>query len=311
MAAKIAIQGELGSNSHMAAAEMLPAAVIEPCRTSAEVVERVVSGTVDGAVLPFENSLHGSVAEHNDLLLHNPLRLLRESLLRIRHNVIAAPGVGLAEIRSVLSHPVALSQCRGWLAAHPGVQAMPFYDTAGAVKHVLATGSRTDAAIAPELAVQIHGGEILVRGMEDSSENLTRFHLVVREDTPLGAADAKQQGSNKMSLAFAIDHRPGTLVRALASLAEAGVNLSKIESRPVPGSPWQYIFHVDLRFDDEEQANRALELLRPMTRMVKELGRYGAAEWAGEHESGEGISEMRRHCRKTSERFNSATDSSA
>lgn len=263
----------------MAALEMLPDAAIEPCRTSAEAVDQVVSGAVDGAVLPFENSLHGPVAEHDDLLLRNPLRLTRESFLRIRHNVIAAPGVTLAEVRSVLSHPVALSQCRGWLAAHSGVHAMPFYDTAGAVKHVLSTGSRTEAAIAPELAVRIYGGEILVRGMEDSSENLTRFHLVVREDAPFGTSEAKRQTSNKMSLAFAIDHRPGTLVRALGSLAEAGVNLSKIESRPVPGSPWQYIFHVDLRFENEEQADRALELLRPETRMLKELGRYRAAEW--------------------------------
>ncbi len=271
----------------MAAAEMLPGAAIEPCRTSAEVVERVVSGAVDGAVLPFENSLHGSVAEHNDLLLRNPLRLLRESLLRVRHNVIAAPGVGLAEIRSLLSHPVALSQCRGWLAKHPGVQAMPFYDTAGAVKHVLVTGSRTEAAVAPELAARIYGGEILVRGIEDSSENLTRFHLVAREEGSMWDGEAERQTPDKLSLAFAIDHRPGTLVRALGSLAEAGVNLSKIESRPVPGSPWQYIFHVDLRFTSEAQADRALELLRPQTRMMKELGRYRAA--AGE--AGGGVSE--------------------
>lgn len=275
--AKIAIQGELGSNSHMAASEMLPNAIIEPCRTSAEVVDRVVSGAVDGAVLPFENSLHGSVAEHNDLLLRNPLRLTRESLLRIRHNVIAVPGVALEEIRSVLSHPVALSQCRGWLAGHPGVQAMPFYDTAGAVKHVMATGSRTEAAIAPEVAARIYGGTVLLRGIEDSTENLTRFHLMVREDDSGPLSRMPAEASNKLSLAFAIDHRPGTLVRALGSLAEAGVNLSKIESRPVPGSPWQYIFHVDLRFENEEQADMALALLQPQTRMVKELGRYRAA----------------------------------
>ena len=280
MPARIAIQGELGSNSHMAAVGMLPDAVIEPCRTSAEVVDRVVSGVADAAVLPFENSLHGSVAEHNDLLLRNPLRLAREGLLRIRHNVIAAPGVRIADIRSVLSHPVALSQCRGWLAAHAGLEAVPFYDTAGAVKHVLASGSRTEAAVAPELAARIYGGNVLVHGIEDSSENLTRFHLVVRDDTTFGAESERE--ADKMSLAFAIDHRPGTLVRALGSLAQAGVNLSKIESRPVPGSPWQYIFHVDLRFDHEEQANRALDLLRPEVGMLKDLGRYPAAEWAGE-----------------------------
>ncbi len=261
----------------MAAAEMLPEAAIEPCRTSAEVVDRVLSGTVDGAVLPFENSLHGAVAEHNDLLLGNPLRLVRESLLRIRHNVIAVPGVTLAEVRSVLSHPVALSQCRGWLGAHPEIRAVPFYDTAGAVKHVMETGSRWEAAVAPEMAAQKYGGEILARDIEDSVENVTRFHLVVREGAALDVPELGQP-ANKMSVAFAIDHRPGTLVRALGSLAEAGVNLSRIESRPVPGSPWQYVFHVDLRFETEQQAAQALELLRPATRMIKQLGRYRAAE---------------------------------
>ena len=306
---KIAIQGELGSNSHMVAAEMLPDAVIIPCRSSAEVVDRVVSSAVDAAVLPFENSLHGSVADHNDLLLRNPLRLTRESLLRIRHNIIAVPGVRLAEVRRVLSHPVALSQCRAWLAAHPEVEAVPFYDTAGAVKHVLASGSRTEAGVAPELAARIYGGEMLLPGIEDLAENLTRFHLVVRDDDRSGLAEPETP-VNKMSLAFAIDHRPGTLVRSLASLAEAGVNLSKIESRPVPGSPWQYIFHVDLRFESEQQADHALDLLAPETRMMKELGRYRAAEWdTGQASSTEQIPEMERHERKSTRSVKSATES--
>ncbi len=285
---KIAIQGDLGSNSHMAALEMLPEAEIRPCISSIEVVDRLLSGEVDGAVLPIENSLHGSVSEHNDLLLRHPLRLTRESLLRIRHNVIVIPGAGFGEVRRVLSHPVALSQCRGWLAAHPEMQPMPFYDTAGSVKHILETGSRTEAAIAPELAAQIYGAEILVRGIEDHTENLTRFHLIVR-DGPGGddfGLNLPLEPVNKMSLAFAIEHRPGTLVRALDVLAEAGVNLSKIESRPVPGSPWQYVFHLDLRFDGPEQADRALALLRPRTSMLKELGRYQAAETAAPMSAG-------------------------
>ena len=279
---KIAIQGALGSNSHMAARRMLPLAEIRPCISSGEVIDRLLSGEADGAVLPIENSLHGSVAEHNDLLLRHPLRLTRESLLRIRHNVIVVPGVRFGELTRVLSHPVALSQCRVWLAAHPDLQPMPSYDTAGSVQHLMQTGSRTEAAIAPELAATIYGAEILVHGVEDHRQNLTRFHLIVRDapnadpfalSTPPGTA-------NKMSLAFAIEHQPGTLVRALDALAEAGVNLSKIESRPVPGSPWQYVFHLDLRFDGEEQADRAIALLRPRTSMLKELGRYQAAETA-------------------------------
>jgi prephenate dehydratase len=274
---KIAIQGELGSNSHMATLAM-PGNVngleIIACNVSAEVLAKVVSGEVDGAVLPIENSLHGSVAEHYDLLLDLSVRIERESLLRIRHNVIAMPGVKLAEVKRVISHPVALSQCRRFLMGHPEFQVIPFYDTAGSVKHLMADGLRDVAAIAPELAAAEYGAEVLMAGVEDHAENYTRFHLIVREGTRVfgvnGAVD-------KMSVAFAIEHRPGTLVAALELLARAGVNLTKIESRPVPGSPWEYVFHVDVRFDDLDKADAAVAALREHCRMVKVLGRYRAA----------------------------------
>jgi prephenate dehydratase len=274
MGLRVAIQGELGSNSHMAAVEMLGDqghVELIACTVSAQVLAKVVGGEVDGAVLPIENSLHGSVAEHYDLLLELPVRIERESLLRIRHNVIAMPGVKLAEVRKVMSHPVALSQCRRFLAAHPEIEVVPFYDTAGSVKHLMKAGLREVAGIAPELAAREYGGEVLVPGVEDHAENYTRFHLLRREDA------ARADGANKMSLAFAIEHRPGTLVAALERLARAGVNLTKIESRPVPGSPWEYVFYVDVRFDSAEEAEAALAALREHCRMVKVLGRYRAA----------------------------------
>jgi prephenate dehydratase len=274
---KLAIQGELGSNSHMATVEMMgnrKGLEIIACTVSAQVLAKVVSGEVDGAVLPIENSLHGSVAEHYDLLLELPVRIDGESLLRIRHNVIAMPGVKLEEVRRVMSHPVALSQCRRYLAAHPELEVVPFYDTAGSVKHVMEAGLGDTAGIAAELAARVYGAEVLVSGVEDHAENYTRFHLLRREDATGGvsAADA-----DKMSLAFAIEHRPGTLVAALERLADAGVNLTKIESRPVPGSPWEYVFYVDVRFDAAEKAEAALAALRKHCRMVKVLGRYRAA----------------------------------
>jgi prephenate dehydratase len=276
---KIAIQGELGSNSHMATVEMLgnhDGLEIIACAVSAQVLTKVVAREVDGAVLPIENSLHGSVAEHYDLLLELPVRIERESLLRIRHNVIAMPGVKLEEVRKVMSHPVALSQCRRFLAGHPEFEVVPFYDTAGSVKHLMEVGLRDVAGIAPELAARVYGAEVLVAGVEDHAENYTRFHLLRRD----GAAEAEYdsvEGANKMSLAFAIEHRPGTLVAALERLARAGVNLTKIESRPVPGSPWEYVFYVDVRFDTAEKAEAALAALREHCRMVKVLGRYRAA----------------------------------
>ena len=287
---KVAIQGELGSNSHMAALAMLrdvpgrelkgPELEIVACSASAEVFERVVSGPADAAVLPIENSLHGSVAEHYDLLLAQPVRIARENLLRIRHNLIARPGVAPEDLKRVMSHPVALSQCRRWLAAHPWLDVVNFYDTAGSVKHLMAEQLDDTAGIAPELAARQYGAEVLESGIEDHAENYTRFHLLLREP-PLSGSWAAGHGvdpaANKASLAFSVEHRPGSLVRALEGFAQAGVNLTKIESRPVHGSPWEYVFFVDLRFDSAAQIDRALSELAKHCHMVKELGRYVAA----------------------------------
>jgi len=281
---KIAIQGELGSNSHMAALAMLHDIAdvdIVPCAVSAEVFERVIAGTVDGAVLPIENSLHGSVAEHYDLLLAKPVRIARESLLRIRHNLIVRPGVAPEDLKRVLSHPVALSQCRRWLADHPWLEAVNFYDTAGSVKHLMAEQLEDTAGIAPELAARQYGAEVLEAGIEDHEDNFTRFHLLLR-DPPLPSAKpwpgpTMDSAANKASIAFSVEHKPGSLVRALEAFACSGVNLTKIESRPVHGSPWEYVFFVDLRFDSAAQIDAALVQLAPHCRMVKELGRYVAA----------------------------------
>ena len=281
---KIAIQGELGSNSHMATMSMLgnevPDLSILPCNVSAEVMARVVSGDVDAAVLPIENSLHGSVAEHYDLLLELNVRIERESLLRIRHNLIAAPGVSQDQIRRVISHPVALSQCRKFLASHPQFEVMPFYDTAGSVKYVMEQNLRDVAGIAPQLAAVQYGAEIVLASIEDNAQNFTRFHLIRRLEDPWLLPP--QEPDNKMSLAFAIDHRPGTLVAALERLAWAGVDLTKIESRPVPGSPWEYVFYVDVRFDAPGNAETAVAALMEHCRMVKVLGRYRAARFTAE-----------------------------
>lgn len=277
----VAIQGELGSNSHMAALAMLSdvgsGVEITACSVSAEVFERVISGEVDGAVLPIENSLHGSVAEHYDLLLAKPVRIARESLMRIRHNLIARPGVKMDDIKRVISHPVALSQCRNWLAARPWLDVVNFYDTAGSVKHVMAEGLNDTAGIAPELAANQYGAQVLVAGIEDHAENYTRFHLLLREPKAMGHDWKPAEDANKASLAFSVMHKPGSLVRALEEFASAGVDLTQIESRPVPGKPWEYVFFVDLRFDAAEQIEGALARVAQHTQMVKELGRYVAA----------------------------------
>lgn len=258
----------------MAAIELLGDVEVVACSVSSEVIDAVLTQRVDAAVLPIENSLHGSVAEHYDLLLENPIRIDGESLLRIRHNLIVAPGVTIGEIRRVLSHPVALSQCRKFLDGFTQAKSIPFYDTAGAVMHLTAENLRDTAAVAPALAATEYGASLLVEGIEDHAQNYTRFHLLRRN------SDARFEGRdepNKLSLAFAVEHRPGTLVTALERLRDVGVDLTKIESRPVIGRPWEYVFYVDLRFVGGEMAEGAVRSIAPYCTFVKELGRYASA----------------------------------
>jgi prephenate dehydratase len=269
---RIAIQGEVGSFSHQAALEMEPQASIVPCALSPEVFARVVSGDVDAAVIPIENSLAGSVVEHFDLLLQSDVHIERESLLRIRHNLIGIPGSPLESIRQVLSHPVALAQCRRFFAEHPQMKSTPFYDTAGSVKHVLAQGDQTAAAIAGEQAAPAYGGEVLVRGIEDNAANYTRFFLIRRGPDP-----APEAGADKISLAFTVENRPGTLVSALQVFARHQTNLCKLESRPVQGQPWQYVFYADCQVAEGRDAEAPLRELRGICQLVKELGRYRGA----------------------------------
>lgn len=274
---RIAIQGEQGSNSAMAALIAardcgLAAHEIVTCAHSAHVFDLLVSGHADCAVLPIENSLHGSVAEHYDLLLENPVRIIGETMLHIEHNLIAAPGVQLQDVKRVLSHPVALAQCRYWLRARPEIEVVPFYDTAGGVRHLMELGLRDTAAIAPRLAAEHFSACVLVEAIEDHRENYTRFFTL----RSMGNEDVETQ-PDKLSVAFSLEHSPGTLVRALQALHRCGLDLTRIESRPVPGSPWEYVFFVDARFAEVEQANAALTELKGHCRMVKELGRYQAA----------------------------------
>lgn len=272
---KIAIQGELGSNSHMAARALLGEVEIVPCGLSADVFDALEARQVEAAVLPIENSLHGSVAEHYDLLLQRAVTVRGENLLRIRHAVIAMPGITLAGVRRVMSHPVALSQCRRWLAAHPEIEVVPAYDTAGSVKKLMAEGWRDAAGIAPELAAAQYGAQILASGIEDHVENYTRFYLLTREDA--GSPRTAEEPPDKMSLAFSLEHRPGTLVDGLRRLADGGVNLTRIESRPVVSRPWEYVFYVDVRFEDALRAEAAVASLRAVCGWLKVLGRYRGA----------------------------------
>jgi prephenate dehydratase len=266
---RIAIQGELGSFSHDAALKLVPDATVVPTSLSADVFSALAEGAVDAAAIPIENSLAGPVAEHFDLLLEHDVQVERETLLRIRHNLIGMPGAALKQIHHVYSHPVALAQCRRFFASHPGMEAVAYYDTAGSVKQLMELRDRHAGAIASAKAAEVYRAEILAADIEDNAENYTRFFLVKRR------ADATEdRAANKISIAFSVENRPGSLVAALNELAAMGTNLTKIESRPVHGKPWEYIFYVDCQLKTREEGERALEVLRPHCAMVKSLGAY-------------------------------------
>ena len=268
---RILIQGEKGSFSHAAVEEMFPGASVVPCAFSTEVFKRMLSGEASAAVIPIENSLAGSVAEHFDLLLAHAGRVFirREFPLRIRHCLIAPAGTRLKDVRRVFSHPVALAQCRDYFKSHPAVAPMPFYDTAGGVKHVIELGGRDAAAIAGRTAAEVYQGVILKSGLEDHKKNFTRFLLINRQR-------AVPRGANKVSLAFALRNIPGSLAGALEIFAAAGIDLSKIESRPVPGHPWQYVFYADLLTEPGRNLDGAIAQLASRAEFVKVLGIYRA-----------------------------------
>jgi prephenate dehydratase len=268
---KVAIQGELGSFSHEAAGKMLKHPSVVPCARSAEVFDRVESGSVQAAVVPIENSLAGSVAEHFDLLLSRDVFVHAEFHLRIRHNLIAPRGVTLQQVRRVFSHPVALDQCRKFFRDRPDIEMVPFYDTAGAVRHINAEKLTESAAIAAKQAARQYGGRILLAGLEDDQENYTRF-LLIKKSKQIG------RGANKTSIGFALKNTPGALFKALSVFALRDISLSKIESRPMRGHPWEYIFFADLLCGDDEPARNALRHLGEIAEFVKVLGVYPAAK---------------------------------
>src|SRR5438270_10954391 len=228
---KVAIQGELGAFSRQAATKMLPKARVVPCAVSRIVFEALDSVRVDAAVIPIENSMAGSVTEHYDLLLEYSCYIEREYRLRIVHNLIAVPGTKLGDVRRVLSHPVALAQCRNFFRRNPKLRSEPFYDTAGAVKHILENKMSDAAGIASQLAAAQYGGKVLKAAIEDNKENYTRFFLV-RKLKPRTKKIPVARGANKASIAFALKNKPGTLFRALHTFAAHGINMTKIDSRP-------------------------------------------------------------------------------
>jgi prephenate dehydratase len=283
----VAIQGELGSFSHEAAEAMLPRARVVRCARSIDVFDALSRGSASCAVIPIENSLAGTVAEHADLLVERDVFIQGEFFLRIVHNLIAAPGVKLSAVRRVLSHPVALDQCREFFRRNPQIEPVPFYDTAGSVKHLIQEKLPAAAAIAGLHAVRQYSGKILKAGIEDDKRNFTRFFLIRK----LASASSKRghhstktpyqrfipAGADKTSIAFKVKNVPGALFKSLSVFALRDISLSKIESRPLRGKPWEYVFYLDFLRGNDEAARNALRHLVEVAEFVKVLGVYAAA----------------------------------
>jgi prephenate dehydratase len=280
IAARVAYQGEPGAFSQSAARQLLGDDVETiPFRSFEEMFHAVETGDADCCVAPIENSLAGSIHRNYDLLLASGLTIRGETFLRIVHNLIAPPGTTLADVRRVYSHPVALAQCGRFLRQHPELNSEPMHDTAGAVRVVMERRQAGEAAIASEAAANIYGGVILATNVEDDPQNFTRFFLLAPPDASVSALPEPNAPRWKTSLLLEIANTPGSLYRALGVFATAGIDLSKIESRPIPGKPRDYAFYLDVIGNLSDAAiAQAIEQLRKDADSVTVLGSY-ATSW--------------------------------
>ncbi len=277
MKRKVSFQGELGAFSQVAL-HQLTGDNSEPVAlpTFQEVFESVAIGKCDAAVIPIENTLHGSIHENYDHLLHFGLAIQGETFVRIVHNLIACPGVRSSAIRRIYSHPVALNQCRLFFDKHPEYERIPFYDTAGSVKMILEKALPDAAAIASAAAAGIYGAKILKKSIEDDRANFTRFFLLEPPQKKLKPADVTKK--YKTSLVFTVKNVPGALFKCLSAFALRDLNMTKIESRPLRGKPWEYLFYLDfLGHQEDTVAKNALNHLAELADMLRVQGCYPVA----------------------------------
>lgn len=275
-------QGEFGAFSQQAAEKLLgPEVNAVPFPSFSAVFDALQARKIDLAVIPMENTLHGSVHENYDHLLRYGCRVFAETTIRINHNLMAPPGVTLKKIRRVLSHPVALNQCLDFFRANPQLEKVPCYDTAGSARLVMSEPPSDAASIASLRAAEIYGATILKRSLEDDRENYTRFFLLGLEDAQVPkeldpkALERKKDVTWKTSIVFSVENAPGSLFRCMSAFALRDLSLTKVESRPLRGKPFDYLFYLDfLGKVGETRVENALRHLAELTDMTKVFGSY-------------------------------------
>src|SRR3989449_541276 len=270
-AMRMGYQGEPGAFSEAAARRVDPDAQLVPFRSFEEVFDAVNGGAASYGVLPIENSIGGSIHRNYDLLLSHELPIVGEVELPVVHHLLALPGATLGGLTRVYSHPQGLAQCERFLRTLSGVDIIATYDTAGSAKMVADAGSRESAAIASARAGEVFGLTALASSIQDFDDNITRFLVIGRRPLKDAVAD-------KTTIVFTLPNEPGSLFKALSVFALRGVDLTKLESRPIPGRPWEYLFYVDLAAArDELTCARALGHLAEFAPMLRTLGSY--ASW--------------------------------
>ncbi len=271
----IGYQGEPGAYSEIAA---LRFGTPQPYESFEEVFKAVVSREADYAVIPIENSLGGSIHQNYDLLQNKPVVILAETFVKVEHCLLGLPGASIDSATKVLSHPQALSQCRNFIAEHPGIKAEAAYDTAGSAKIVAAAGDPSILAIASQRAGELYGLEILQDDLADEDWNITRFFCIAHQDNP-DVSHLKNRPdtlTQKTSIVFSLPNEPGSLFKAMATLALRDIDLTKIESRPSRKKAFEYLFYADfIGHRNDPNIHNALEHLREFAPMLKVLGSYG------------------------------------
>jgi prephenate dehydratase len=268
---RVSIQGYEGSFHQVAARQFFGEDVeVITCATFREVIRIAANGEEsDGGVMAIENSIAGSILPNYNLLQKSDLKVVGEIYLQIGQQLLVNPGVRLEDIREVHSHPMALLQCIDFLERHPQWKLVETEDTALSAKVLHQHRSKHVAAIASELAAELFGLEILAPNIQTMKNNYTRFLILQRADVARMETDP-----DKASVNFHTDHSRGSLARVLTKIADGGINLSKLQSMPIPGSDWQYSFHADMEFEELGQFDAVIEAIKPMTAALKIYGTY-------------------------------------